>query len=75
MLRCISVYCIVSTEAVCVLAHIRPIEFADDEHEKIHNAKCWMTLRSRKALRPKCDEKQITLYKWEELFFGEATGE
>ncbi len=34
-LRCVSAYCTVSTEAVCVLTGIRPIEIAADECRRL----------------------------------------
>ncbi len=51
MLGCVSAYCTVSTEAVCVLAGIPPIELVVDECKRVYSATGWIDPQSGKALR------------------------
>ncbi len=62
-LRCVSAYCTVSTEAVCVLAGILLIEIVVDEHRRVYSATCRVKPKSVKALRVRREERQVILRK------------
>ncbi len=66
-LRCDSTYRIISTEVVCVLASITPIEIVVDESKSVYSDTCRTSLGNEKGLRLRCDEMYITLCMWKEL--------
>ncbi len=74
-LRCVSAYRTVSTEAVCVLAGITPIEIVADERRRVYSVTCWVKLKSAKALRVRREERQVTLRKWKERLSESFKGE
>ncbi len=53
---CISTYRTVSTEVVCVLAGIPPIELVTDERKRIYSTTHRISPGSGKVLWVKCDE-------------------
>ncbi len=75
VLRCISAYHTVSIEAVCILAGVPSIELAVDECKRVCSATCEISSRSGKAFWVRCDERQVTLHKWEEWPLGNSKGE
>ncbi len=79
LLRCVSAYRTVSSEAVCMLTtKIPPIELVMDECKRIYRAYSAthrISLGSGKVLWVRCDKKQITLQKWEEQLSGSSKGE
>ncbi len=75
VLRCVSTYRIVSTEAVCVLTGILPIEIVVDEHKRVYRATHQISSKSGKVLRVRLDERQVMLHKWKELLLGSSKGE
>ncbi len=73
--RWVSTYHTVSTEAVCVLAGILPIEIATDECRRVYSATHPIDVESGKVLCVRCDERQATLHKWEEWLSGSSIHE
>ncbi len=74
-LRCVSAYRTISTEAVCVLAGIPPIEMVADECRRIYSTTRWVKPKSAKALRVRREERQVTLRKWKERLSESSKGE
>ncbi len=74
-LRYVSAYCTVSTEAVCVLAGIPPIEMVADERRRIYSTTRRVKPKSAKALRVRREERQVTLHKWKERLSESFKGE
>ncbi len=70
LLSCVSAYCTVSIETVCVLAGILPIEIVADEHKKVYSVTHWIKPKSAKALRVRSEQRQVTLRKWKERLSG-----
>ncbi len=74
-LRCVSAYRIVSTEVVCVLAGIPPIEIVADERRRVYSATRWVKLKSAKALWVRREERQVMLRKWKERLSESSKGQ
>ncbi len=62
-LRCVSSYCTVSTEAVCVLAAIPPIEIVADKRRRVYSTTCRVKPKSAKALLVRHKERQVMFHK------------
>ncbi len=75
VLRCVSAYHTVSTEAVCVLAGIHLIEIVADECKRVYSATPQINPKSAKALRVMHEERQVTLHKWKEQLSESSKGE
>ncbi len=74
-LRCASAYRTVSTEAVCVLAGILPIEIVVDERKEGISVTRRINLKSAKVLWVRHEERQVTLCKWKERLSKSSKGE
>ncbi len=74
-LRCVSAYRTVSTEAVCVLAGIPLIEIVADERRMVYSATRRVKPKSAKALRVRCEERQVMFHKWKERLSESSKGE
>ncbi len=74
-LRCVSAYRTISTEAVCVLAGIPPIEMVADERRRVNSATRQVKPKSAKALWVRREERQVTLRKWKERLSESSKGE
>ncbi len=69
-LKCVIAYRTVSTEAVCMLVGIPPIEIVADERKRVYSTTCWISWGSGKALQLRCNKRYVTLYNLEKRLSG-----
>ncbi len=75
VLRCVSAYHTISSEAVCVLVGIPPIKIVTDERRRVYSAMRRGKPKSAKVLRVRREERQVTLRIWKERLSESSKGE
>ncbi len=75
VLRCVSAYNTVSTEAVCVLADTTSIEIVADERKRVCSTTCRINPKNEKAVHLGCEGRQVTVRKGKEWLSGSSKGE